>query len=210
MPITKAEHGGDMRFQLPYAGAGQVVGLFGGSFDPPHAGHVHVSREALKWFELDRVWWVVSPGNPLKEHGPAPLPRRMAAARALVTHPRITVTDIEAQLGTRYTAQTLERLLMLYPKVRFVWLMGADNLAQFHRWQHWEWIMETVPVGVLARPGQRISARTSVAAQRFRHAKLSGCAAHLLGRMEAPAWCFLNVPMRDVSSSAIRARGDWR
>lgn len=198
-----------MRHGLPFARPGQAIGLFGGSFDPPHAGHVHVSREALKRFGLDRVWWLVSPGNPLKAHGPAPLDRRMAAARALVTQPRVEVTNIEAQLGTRYTAQTLERLMALYPGVHFVWLMGADNLAQFHRWQRWEWIMETVPVGVLARPGQRISARTSVAAQRFRSAKMGAAQAPLLGHARAPAWCFLNVPMVDVSSSEIRARGEW-
>ncbi|QXT40558.1 nicotinate-nucleotide adenylyltransferase [Gymnodinialimonas ceratoperidinii] len=198
-----------MRHILPFAQPGQTIGLFGGSFNPPHRGHVHVSREALKRFGLDRVWWLVSPGNPLKTKGPAPLSRRMAAARALVTHPRIEVTDIEAHLGTRYTAQTLERLCALYPGVRFVWLMGADNLAQFHLWQRWEWIMESVPVGVLARPGDRISARTSVAAQRYRHAKLPASAAHLLGRTTPPAWCFLNVPMLDVSSSEIRARGEW-
>lgn len=198
-----------MRHILPFAQPGQTIGLFGGSFNPPHRGHVHVSREALKRFALDRVWWLVSPGNPLKTKGPAPLERRMAAARDLVTHPRIEVTDIEAHLGTRYTAQTLERLCALYPGVRFVWLMGADNLAQFHLWQRWEWIMETVPVGVLARPGDRISARTSVAAQRYRHAKLPATAAHLLGQARAPAWCFLNVPMLDISSSEIRARGEW-
>ncbi|MEX3014144.1 nicotinate-nucleotide adenylyltransferase [Gymnodinialimonas hymeniacidonis] len=198
-----------MRHEMPFAMPGQVIGLFGGSFDPPHEGHVHVSREALKRFGLDRVWWLVSPGNPLKAHGPAPLERRMAAARGVIRHPRVMATDIEALIGTRYTAETLGALQALYPGVRFVWLMGADNLAQFHRWQHWDWIMEHVPIGVLARPGQRISARTSVAAQRYRDAKLPASAARLLGRAEAPAWCFLNVPMRDVSSSAIRARGEW-
>lgn len=198
-----------MRYRLPFAQPGQTIGLFGGSFDPPHQGHVHVSREALKRFGLDRVWWLVSPGNPLKARGPAAMERRIDAARALVTHPRVEVTDIEAQLGTRYTAQTIEAMLALYPGVRFVWLMGADNLAQFHRWQRWEWIMEHVPVGVLARPGQRISARTSIAAQRFRNAKMPATQARLLGRATAPAWCFLNVPMLDVSSSEIRARGEW-
>ncbi len=133
----------------------------------------------------------------------------MRAARALIRHPRIEVTDIEAHLGTRYTAATLERLRLLYPRTRFVWLMGADNLAQLHRWQRWDWIMQTVPMGILARPGQRISARTSVAAQRFRDARLPAPAAHLLGRVEAPAWCFLNVPMIDISSTDIRARGGW-
>jgi len=198
-----------VRHHLPLAGPGQVIGLFGGSFDPPHAGHVHVSREALKRFGLDRVWWLVSPGNPLKPRGPAALDKRMAAARALLRDPRIGVTDLEAHLGTRYTAETIAALLRLYPGVRFVWLMGADNMAQFHRWQRWEWIMEHVPVGVLARPGQRISARTSVAAQRFRGAMLPAQAAHLLGRAKPPAWCFLNVPMVNVSSSEIRARGEW-
>lgn len=198
-----------MRHDLPLAMPGQVIGLFGGSFDPPHDGHVHVSREALKRFGLDRVWWLVSPGNPLKTRGPAPLERRIEAACGLIRHPRVLATDIEAQIGTRYTAATLERLMQLYPRVRFVWLMGADNLAQFHRWQHWDWIMEHIPIGVLARPGQRISARTSVAAQRYRSAKLQASAAPLLARAEAPAWCFLNVPMRHVSSSEIRARGEW-
>jgi nicotinate-nucleotide adenylyltransferase len=198
-----------LRSDLPLALPGQTIGLFGGSFDPPHAGHLHVSREALKRFGLDRVWWLVSPGNPLKTNGPAPLGRRMAAAHALVTHPRIEVTDIEARIGTRYTAQTLDRLISLYPGVRFVWLMGADNLAQFHRWQRWDWIMRTVPIGVLARPGQRISARTAKAAQIFAAQKLPASHAPLLARARAPVWCFLNLPMVDLSSSAIRARGDW-
>lgn len=198
-----------MRAGLPYARPGMSVGLFGGSFDPPHAGHVHVSREALKRFGLDRVWWLVSPGNPLKREGPAPLERRLAAGRALVTHPRIEVTDIEARIGTRYTAQTLARLFMLYPGVRFVWLMGADNLADLPRWQDWQWIVESVPMGVLARPGQRISARSGKAAQVYRDWKVPASAARGLARMTPPAWCFLNVPMLDISSSQIRAEGGW-
>ncbi|MEL7025645.1 MAG: nicotinate-nucleotide adenylyltransferase, partial [Pseudomonadota bacterium] len=165
---------------FPPVGRASTVGLLGGSFDPPHAGHVHVSREALKRFGLDRVWWLVSPGNPLKANGPAPLPRRMAAARALVTHPRILVTDLEARIGTRYTGATIETLQQLYPGTRFTWLMGADNLAQFHRWQRWDWIMRSVPVGVLARPGQRISARMAKAARVFKAAKLPAAQAHLL------------------------------
>lgn len=193
----------------PTARAGMTVGLFGGSFDPPHAGHVHVSREALKRLGLDRVWWLVSPGNPLKRHGPAPLERRMAAARAVVRHPRIVVTDIEARLGTRYTGETIEALGAHYPGVRFVWVMGADNLAQFHRWQRWDHIMRTVPVCVLARPGHRISARTAPAARTFEAARKPVWMARGLARMRPPAWVFLNVPMVDASSTAIRARGDW-
>lgn len=186
-----------------------TVGLFGGSFDPPHAGHVHVSREALKRLGLDRLWWLVSPGNPLKEKGPAPLARRIEAARRLIHHPRIVVTDIEARLGTRYTAGTLEALRALYPGVRFVWLMGADNLAQFHRWQRWDRIMRSVPVAVLARPGLGVSARTARAARIFEAARLPAPAARVLPRAQAPAWTYLDVPMIDISSSAIRARGEW-
>ena len=194
---------------FPAARAGQVIGLLGGSFDPPHAGHVHITREALKRFGLDRVWWLVSPGNPLKKNGPAPLPERMQAARAMMQHPCVTVTDLEVQLGTRFTAETLATLRQRYPGVRFVWLMGADNLAQFHRWQDWRWIMDHVPVGVMARPGDRISARLSKAAQVYETARMPGCASHLLGRSKAPAWCFVNLPMSAQSSSAIRARGEW-
>ncbi|WP_411891085.1 nicotinate-nucleotide adenylyltransferase [Yoonia sp. SDW83-1] len=194
---------------FPVAKAGQVIGLLGGSFDPPHAGHVHITKAALKRFGLDHVWWLVSPGNPLKADGPAPLMQRMKAARAMMRHPRVRVTDVEARLGTRYTAQTLAALRMRYPGVRFVWLMGADNLAQFHRWQDWRWIMETVPIGVLARPGDRISARVSKAARVYARAKLPKQAAHVLGRKAAPAWSFVNLPLSDQSSTAIRARGEW-
>ena len=195
---------------VPYARPGQVIGLLGGSFDPAHAGHVHITREALRRFGLDRVWWLVSPGNPLKADAPAALERRMARARSVMQHPRVAVTDIEARLGTRYTAATLSALMARMPGVQFVWLMGADNLAQLHRWQDWHWIMESVPVGVLARPGDRISARMSPAASLYRAYRISGRAAHLLGRAEAPAWCFVNVPMVDISSSAIRAEGGWQ
>lgn len=169
-----------------------------------------MTLEALKRFGLDRIWWLVSPGNPLKARGPAPLEARMARARMLMRHPRVDVTDIEAHLGTRYTAETLARLRAMYPGVRFVWLMGADNLASFHRWQDWQTIMASVPVGVLARPGDRISARMSPAARRFADARLPAAAAHLLARRDPPAWCFLNVPMVAHSSSAIRDAGQWR
>ncbi|NOC47541.1 nicotinate-nucleotide adenylyltransferase [Ruegeria sp. HKCCD7559] len=198
------------RYGIPYARPGQVVGLFGGSFDPPHQGHVHVTLQAKKAFGLDRVWWLVSPGNPLKERGPAPMDKRMAAARNVMQHPRVEVTDIEALTGTRATADTLTVLQRLYPQVRFVWLMGADNLAQFHRWKDWRGIMDSVPVGVVARPGDRISARMSRAARVYAKYRIDGQARHLLGRAQAPAWCFVNVPMVDVSSTEIRTRGEWR
>ena len=194
---------------FPPARAGMAIGLLGGSFDPPHAGHAHITREALKRFGLDEIWWLVSPGNPLKAHQPAPLEKRMAAAREVMHHPRVRVTDLEARLGTRYTAETLAALRRLYPGVRFVWLMGADNLATFHRWERWREIMATVPVGVLARPGQRISARTSPAALLYRRFRLRGREAPRLARASPPAWSFVNVPMVDISSTDLRARGDW-
>jgi nicotinate-nucleotide adenylyltransferase len=163
----------------------------------------------MKRFDLTHVWWLVSPGNPLKQHGPAPMQDRMAYARRLMAHPRVVVSDIEAHLGTRYTAETLAAILSRHQSGQFVWLMGADNLAQLHLWQDWQWIMETVPVGVLARPGERISARMSPAARLYAQHRLSGQASHLLGRATAPAWSFVNVPMIAQSSSAIRARGEW-
>ncbi len=198
-----------MQYQLPFTRPGQIVGLLGGSFDPPHAGHVHISREALRRFDLDQVWWLVSPGNPLKTRGPAPLGTRLEASRALLRHPAIHVSDFEAQAGTRYTAETLARLQMARPGVRFVWLMGADNLAQLDQWQDWHEIMGRVPIGVLARPGQRISARTSKASQIYRRFRIKGRHSRALALADAPAWCFVNVPMTAISSTEIRARGDW-
>lgn len=198
-----------LRSAIPYARPGQVVGLFGGSFDPPHQGHVHVTLEAMKAFGLDRVWWLVSPGNPLKSRGPAPIDQRVEAARSIMQHPKVEVTDIEDLTSTRATADTLAALRRLYPQVRFVWLMGADNLAQFHKWKDWRLIMDTVPVGVVARPGDRISARMSPAARVYAKYRIDGTARHLLGRADAPAWCFVNVPMVDVSSTQIRSKGGW-
>lgn len=195
---------------LPYARRGQVIGLLGGSFDPAHEGHAHLTREALKRFGLDRVWWLVSPGNPLKSHGPAPMDDRMARARAVMQDPRVTVTDIEAQIGTVYTAQTLEYLRATYPGVKFVWLMGADNLASFHHWEAWNWIITHVQIGVLARPGQRISARMSMAARKYGRFRLKGRKARLLATCDAPAWAFVNMPMVDISSTRLRAEGQWR
>lgn len=195
--------------RYPIAKQGQYVGLLGGSFDPPHQGHVHISKTALKRFDLDRLWWLVSPANPLKNKGPAPIGDRVQAARALMQHPKVTVTDLESSLRTQFTAETLRALGKTYPGVNFVWLMGADNLAQFSQWQDWRWIMENVPIGVMARPGERISARLSKAGRIYRHAKLPARASHLLGRGRTPEWCFINMPMSQQSSTAIRARGEW-
>lgn len=199
-----------MRQGFPIATRGQSIGLLGGSFDPAHAGHAHITREALRRFGLDRVWWLVSPGNPLKTRGPAPLASRIAQARRVMRDPKVVVTGLEAELGTRYTAQTLARLTALYPGVRFVWLMGADNLAQFHRWEDWRAILSMVPVGVLARPGHQMVTRQARAAQMVARARLRAERARLLACADLPAWCFVQMPMSDLSSSAIRAEGGWR
>ena len=188
---------------------GMTVGLLGGSFDPAHAGHVHITREALRRFGLDRVWWLVSPGNPLKPRPPAPLSARLQQARALMRHPRVQITDLETRLGTRATVDTIRKLRALYPGVRFVWLMGADNLVQFHHWGQWEEIMRMVPVGVLARPGWGVKGRLGRAARVYAQARVTEGAAGNLGDIAPPAWLLADVPLNDLSSSAIRARGDW-
>lgn len=189
----------------PLALPGQRIGLLGGSFDPAHPGHVHITDMALRRFRLDRVWWLVSPGNPLKAHGPAPLSDRIARARRLIDDPRVVVTDIEARLGTRLTADTIAALQSRWPRVRFVWLMGSDNLAQFDRWDRWREIAARVPLGVIARPGTRTAARSSRAARIMAAARLPEAQAARLALAAPPAWVLINVPMSSLSSSAIRA-----
>ena len=197
-----------MRQGFPIATEGMVIGLLGGSFDPAHEGHAHITREALKRMGLDRVWWLVSPGNPLKAHQPAPMADRLARARAVMRDPRVVITGLEEQLGTRTTADTIDRLRAIYPGVQFVWLMGADNLVQFHHWGRWRDILRSVPVGVLARPGSGVAARLSVAARAFRVDRVAR--GEGLGNRKPPVWCFVNLPLNDASSSAIRARGEWK
>lgn len=200
-------------FQLhrigPFAPPGLRIGILGGSFDPPHEGHAHVTRWALRRFGLDRIWWMVSPGNPLKGDSAAELTRRTEACRALMRHPRVEVTDIEARLNTRFTADTLQALLPLYPGVRFVWLMGADNLSGFHRWRRWDGIFEAIPIGVLARPGEQVRAGLAPAARRYARYRVREEAAKTLTTRTAPAWTLLTGPMSAQSSTAIRAAGAW-
>ncbi|MHA3976509.1 nicotinate-nucleotide adenylyltransferase [Halovulum sp. GXIMD14794] len=198
-----------MRYDYPKSAPGMKVGLLGGSFDPPHLGHVHITRRALRRFDLDQVWWLVSPGNPLKADAPASMARRIAAARTLVGHPRVQVTDIEARLGTRFTADTLRKLVGLYPGVNFVWLMGADNLASFHKWEHWRDIMEQIPIGVLARPGEQVRAGLSPAAQVYARHRLRKEDAPGLALAPPPAWVLLSGPMVEASSTALRKSGAW-
>ena len=198
-----------MKSGMPLATQGLRIGLLGGSFDPPHSGHMHISKWAIKEFSLDRIWWLVSPGNPLKKDAPADLDRRLSACNKLVNHPKVIVTDLERVFNTRYTAQTLTSLKSQYRGVRFVWLMGADNLAEFHKWDRWQDIMHMLPVGVMARPNQQLAANCSTAARIFRESRLSAQSSTALPFKEAPSWSLLTGPMDDESSSKIRAKGKW-
>ncbi|MBL4894266.1 MAG: nicotinate-nucleotide adenylyltransferase, partial [Emcibacter sp.] len=182
------------------------IGLLGGSFDPPHAGHVHITREALKRFELDQVWWLVSPGNPLKSNGPAPLQARMKAARALMDHPRVRISDFETRVGTRHTADTLAALQAHYRSDRFVWLMGADNLVQFAAWKDWKKIAETVVFAIFDRPGYSDAALASEAATVFRDHQIPDEQAAELATRIAPAWTFIRETKNPLSSTEIRRK----
>nr|WP_246448810.1 nicotinate-nucleotide adenylyltransferase [Paracoccus amoyensis] len=180
------------------------IGLLGGSFDPAHGGHVNITEIAMRVFRLDRVWWLVTPGNPLKAHGPAPIEQRVAGAQKLLKDPRVVVTDIEARLDTRMTADTIQVLQKIYPGVRFVWLMGSDNLVQFDKWDRWQEIAETIPIGVMARPGSRLAARNSVAANMLQRWRLPVREASTLAFRNPPAWVLINLPMSKLSSTALR------
>ena len=145
---------------------GLTIGLLGGSFDPAHGGHLHVSLTALRRLGLDYVWWLVSPGNPLKA-APAAFEKRLAGARAMARHPRLIVTDIEKQLGTRYTNDTVTALQQRFPDVNFIWLMGSDNLKEFHRWRNWRKIADRLPLVVVQRPGSILAAMNAAPIRRF-------------------------------------------
>ncbi|MBM3561203.1 MAG: nicotinate-nucleotide adenylyltransferase [Alphaproteobacteria bacterium] len=183
------------------------VGLFGGSFDPPHDGHRAVSLKALKRLGLDQVWWLVSPQNPLKPNAPsADLARRIADARRLANHPWIKVTGIEAILGSNYTADTLRKLQERLPGVRLVWMMGADNLASFNRWRDWQGIAANVPIAVFNRPGLALRALSSPAARALARFRLPEREAGRLAATPPPAWVFLSSPHVPLSSTAVRAK----
>jgi nicotinate-nucleotide adenylyltransferase len=198
---------GSTRVKLPAATAGQRIGVMGGSFNPPHDGHASIARTALKRLKLDRLWWVVTPGNPLKDGGElASLDERMAASRTFATDRAMTVTGFEAQLGTTYTAATLSFLTARYPAVRFVWVMGADNLAGFHRWQHWQDIARMVPIAVVDRPGWRLKALASPAARLLERYRIPEHRAPALLDAPLPAWIFLTTSLSPLSSTEIRTR----
>lgn len=182
------------------------IGLLGGSFNPAHDGHRHISLIALHRLGLDEVWWLVSPQNPLKPtKGMASLPRRMASAQAVARHPRIRVSDIEQRLGTRFTVDTVQALKRRYPDVAFVWLIGADNLSQMPAWKSWQTLFRLVPVAVFARPTYSLKALAGQAARRFAANRLSERQARRLAQHQPPAWVFLRIRLHPASATAIRA-----
>lgn len=183
------------------------IGLFGGSFDPPHSGHVTVSEMALRRIGLHQLWWMVTPGNPLKDHSSLPsLQERMDNCRAITKDPRIIITAFEKSFRVRYTADTLQILATRHPDVNFVWIMGADNLANFHKWEKWERIAATFPIAVYDRPGSTLSLHSSKAAHRFAHERMDETEIQLLPTAKAPAWSFIHGPRTSISSTQLRDR----
>src|SRR3954451_21141316 len=188
------------------------VGLLGGSFNPPHRAHRAISLFAMKRLRLDRVWWLVSPGNPLKQHGGLhDLAERAEAARRIADDPRIDVSCLEAVIGTRYTVDTITYLRRRCSGLRFVWIMGADNLAQFHRWQNWQRIASEVPIAVIDRPPQSFRALAAPAAQALARYRLPENQAGLLADQHTPAWVFLTGMKLNLSSTGLRnPDGSWK
>ena len=200
--------GHEADYRLPAIAPGMRIGLFGGSFNPPHEGHRHASLVAMKRLGLDRVWWLVTPGNPLKDNALLPpLDVRIEAARRVAAHPRIVVTGIEAAIGSRYSYATILWLVRRCPGVEFVWIMGADNLAGFDRWQHWRDIAQLVRIAAVARPGSTTKAPLGKAARALARDRIPEAQARNLLRCDPPAWVFLHAPLDGTSSTALRARG---
>lgn len=186
--------------------AGLRVGLLGGSFNPAHEGHLHISLLALKYLQLDELWWMVSPQNPLKSKADmAPFGERLASARAMARHPRILATDLETRLNTRYTADTLHALKRRYPRTHFVWIMGADNLAQIPKWERWNEIFARVPVAIFDRGTYVFPALAGKAARRYGAKRVGVENAARLAKATPPAWAYFHIRRHPASATSIRA-----
>ena len=197
---------------IPLHSDGMRIGLLGGSFNPPHDAHRAISLFAMKRLQLDRIWWLVSPGNPLKENGKLhALDERVNAAKKMAHHPRIDVSSLETVIGTRYTFDTISYLRRRCSGVHFVWLMGADNLAQFHHWESWRRIADLMPIAVIDRPPDSFRALSSVAAKTLAPYRLHEQDAGTLADRRAPAWVFLTGLKSDLSSTRLRnPDGSWK
>ncbi|MEZ5812291.1 MAG: nicotinate-nucleotide adenylyltransferase [Rhizobiaceae bacterium] len=191
---------------MPHVERGLAVGLFGGSFNPPHGGHRLVAEIALRRLRLDQLWWIVTPGNPLKSgREQATLETRLAASERVADDPRIRVTAFEAAHDVRFTADTVDLVTSRNPGVNFVWVMGADNLKTFHKWQRWRSIAETLPIAVIDRPGSTLAFLSSIMAIAYDFARVDEDDAGILSRRKAPAWTFIHGPRSSLSSTAIRS-----
>lgn len=196
---------GSLRVRTPLCLPGQRIGVMGGSFNPPHAGHQIAAEAAMRRLGLDQVWWLITPGNPLKSrNGLSSADGRTALVRSFARGPQMKITSFEKDLGTGFTAATLAFLKRRYPGVRFVWIMGADNLASFDRWQHWRSIAETMPIVVVDRPGWRHPALSSRAAQALSRWRVAESEARSLPDRKPPAWTLLTIRLSDLSSTALR------
>ena len=197
---------------IPYHTSGLRIGLLGGSFNPPHEAHRAISQFAMKRLQLDRVWWLVSPGNPLKNgYGTNDIVARASAARRIARDPRIDVTCLEAVIGTRYTVDTVSYLRRRCTGARFVWIMGADNLAQFHRWDDWRRIAAQVPIAVIDRPPRSLRALAAPAALALARDRLPENEAARLADARPPAWVFLTGMKLSLSSTTLRnPDGTWK
>jgi nicotinate-nucleotide adenylyltransferase len=193
---------------MPHVERGMAVGLFGGSFNPPHEGHLLVAEIALRRLGLDQLWWMVTPGNPLKSRTElAPLADRIALSEKLAHDPRIKVTAFEQALGSPYTAHTLAHVRRRRPGIRFIWIMGADSLRTFHRWQKWRSIVQTFPIAIIDRPGSTLSFLSSRLTRTFDYARVDEDDAGVLWRRPAPAWTFIHGPRSALSSTSLRLAG---
>lgn len=191
---------------MPHVERGMAIGLFGGSFNPPHEGHLLVAEIALRRLGLDQLWWMVTPGNPLKSRSElASLADRLSMSEKLVQDPRIKITAFEKSLDGSYTADTLAAVKAKNPQARFVWIMGADSLSTFHNWQKWREIVSTFPIAVVDRPGSTLSFLSSKMARTYDYARVDEDDAGTLWKRKAPAWTFIHGPRSTLSSSAIRA-----